>query len=101
MNNLPISQQKSEETTLIFNLKASLAVAFERTSTEPYDITNMTNDVVNEFKGVDLSHLQKAIKNGSLGHYGYTYKLSTQVVCIWVREYLKNANVIYSKTNQI
>lgn len=89
MSNLINSQQKSEDKTRIFNIKTSLAVAFDRTGTEPRDTENMANDIANEFTQVSNSDIAKAIKNGGLGLYGKTYKLTIQEVCIWIREYLK------------
>jgi hypothetical protein len=29
------------------------------------------------------------LRNGGLGKYGRTYKLSTQEVCYWIREHIK------------
>jgi hypothetical protein len=67
----------------------AIAVAFERTSTEPFNIDNMVKDVINEFGDVQKDDIIKAIRNGGLGMYGKTYKLSTQEICIWIRSYLK------------
>jgi hypothetical protein len=50
----------------------------------------MINDVLTEFPRVSEDTFIKAIRNGSLGKYGKTYKLSTQDVCVWVREYRKS-----------
>jgi hypothetical protein len=69
-----------------------LLVAFERTATEPYDMQNMVKDVLTEFSNIKNDDITLAIRNGSLGKYGKTYKFSTQEVCIWIREYLKQKN---------
>jgi hypothetical protein len=50
----------------------------------------MIHDISTEFKTIELEEIQKAIRNGSLGKYGRTYKFSTQEVCIWIREYLED-----------
>ena len=34
-------------------------------------------------------NVQKAILNGSMGKYGITYKLNTQVIGNWIYEYIK------------
>lgn len=99
MNNLITSQQSSEITTLQYNISAYLAVAFERTNTEPYNIEKISFDIVTEFPELKDEDFKKAIRSGGLGKYGKTYKLSTQEVCIWIREY-KNENHL-GKTNQI
>ena len=39
-----------------------------------------------------IEDIQKAIRSGSLGKYGRTYKFTIQEVCFWVREYLKEKN---------
>ncbi|MCV6900884.1 hypothetical protein OE165_28020, partial [Escherichia coli] len=65
-------------------------IAFERVGTEPYNIENMINDVIAEFPRITEKTFTPAIRNGSLGKYGKTYKLSTKDLCIWIREYLKS-----------
>lgn len=85
-----MTQQTSEQKTLKHSLRTSILLAFERVGTEPYNIENMINDVLTEFPRVKEETFTPAIRNGSLGKYGKTYKLSTQDICIWVREYLKS-----------
>lgn len=92
MNNLENFQQSQELQTRMYNLQTSLLVAFERTATEPYDMQNMVKDVLTEFSNIKNDDITLAIRNGSLGKYGKTYKFSTQEVCIWIREYLKQKN---------
>lgn len=89
MKNLTLSQPKLEITTQQSNLMKYIAVAFERTNTEVVNIEKMSFDIISEFKNLPDEDFKKAIRNGGLGKYGRTYKLSTQEVCIWVREYLK------------
>jgi hypothetical protein len=83
-------QHKQETTELRDSLNKSILLAFERTSTEPNNIENMINDVITEFPRVSKETFTLAIRDGSLGKYGKTYKLSTQDICIWIREYLKS-----------
>lgn len=92
MNNLENFQQSQELQTRMYNLQTSLLVAFERTATEPYDMQNMVKDILTEFSNIKNDDITLAIRNGSLGKYGKTYKFSTQEVCIWIREYLKQKN---------
>jgi len=49
----------------------------------------MINDVITEFKNLKDSDFRIALRNGGLGKYGKTYKLTTQEVCVWIREYLR------------
>jgi hypothetical protein len=49
----------------------------------------MINDISTEFPRLKDEDLKKAIRAGGLGKYGKTYRLSTQEVCIWIREYQK------------
>ena len=99
MKNLTLSQPKLEITTQQSNLMKYIAVAFERTNTEVVNIEKMSFDIISEFPELSDEDFKKAIRNGGLGKYGKTYKLSTQEICIWIREY-KNENHI-GKTNQI
>lgn len=92
MNNLQHSQNKLDLSTRLSNVATYISVAFERTGTEPYNIENMIKDLMSEFVFLSDEDLKKAIRNGSLGKYGKTYKLTTQEVCIWIREYLKERN---------
>jgi len=71
------------------NLKLSMSFAFERTRSEKFDITEMVKDILTEFPRVSSDKITEAIRNGSLGKYGRTYKLSTQEVCYWIREHIK------------
>lgn len=89
MNNLTNSQTRLEITTQQSNLMKYIAVAFERTNTEVINIEKMSFDIITEFSKCEDEDFKKAIRNGGLGKYGRTYKLSTQEICIWVREYLK------------
>lgn len=92
MKTLTTSQQKSEIQTREFNLKNSLAVAFERTNTQPFNIDKMCLDILIEFPKITNENITAALRSGSLGKYGRTFKLTTQEVCYWIREYQKNIN---------
>jgi len=70
-------------------IKKSLAVSMDRLGMDFKNIDNTISDLIIEFKGVPLKDIREAIRNGSLGKYGKTYRLSTQEVCVWIREYLK------------
>lgn len=89
MSNLLKSEQQLEDLILENSLKQSLVLAFERTGTEPYNIDNMVKDVFTEFTNLTDTEITKALRNGSLGYYGKTFKLTTQDICIWIREYRK------------
>lgn len=97
MNNIKIISKKSEETILTFKkqdiLTQSVSIAVERTGSTAFNPKNLIKDVLDEFKDVNINLITEAIKKGSLGAYGRTYKMSTQEVCIWIREYLKTNKV--------
>jgi hypothetical protein len=90
--NLTTSQDNSDLTTPNSNIKQSLILALERTNTTPFDLSNMISDIESEFSRISVQDIQKAIRKGALGEYGITYKLSTQVVCFWIRQYLESKN---------
>ena len=92
MNNLQKSPQQQELQIRESSLNLSIAVAIERTKTEPFNIQPMVQDIMSEFPRISNDDFTLAIRNGSLGKYGLTYKFSTQSVCFWIREYLKEKN---------
>ena len=94
--NLQDSQTKSEKTKTVnprqIDLEKSLLFAFERTKTEPFDVTGLVQDVLSEFPKLGGTDFILALRNGSLGMYGRTFKLSTQEICFWIREFIKSKN---------
>ena len=91
----PTTPMNSKENTRASKseiIEASVIMAFKRTGQDVNNLERITKDILEEFNRMNPQEIVKAIKNGSLGMYGRTYKLSTQEVCIWVREYLKSKN---------
>ena len=72
------------------DIKQSLVIVMSRLSMDFKNIDSTTNDLFNEFNYVTIKQIREVLRKGSLGHYGKTYKLSTQEVCVWIREYLKS-----------
>jgi len=70
-------------------LQDALFFAFERTKTDPFDTYGLIEDVLKEFPRLNGDQFITALRNGGLGMYGKTFKLSTQEVCFWIREYVK------------
>ena len=89
--NLQELQMKSESdiTNKVMLLQESLFFAFERTKSDPFDVSALIKDVLTEFPKLDINVIITALRNGGLGKYGRTYKLSTQEVCYWIREHIK------------
>jgi len=75
--------------TKLSNFKAYLLVAAQRTGTELNSFDEIIIDVYSEFPKLKDSELKQALRNGGLGMYGKTYKLTAQDVCIWIRKYLE------------
>jgi hypothetical protein len=46
-------------------------------------------DIKNYWPNITSEEVKQAIFYGSIGKYGYTYKLSIQVICIWIDKYLQ------------
>lgn len=80
---------KQEETTLEYKLLSFLNVAEERCDLQIKNILKTTTDILNEFPKLTENQFKKALRNGGLGKYGRSYKISTQEVCFWIREYIK------------
>lgn len=53
------------------------------------NIDNTINDICTEFGFCKLSDIKDAIRKGSLGKYGRSFRLNTQEVCYWIREHRK------------
>ena len=76
-----------ENNSQTFKLKAMLLVASERLESNTPNVEKMYNDIKNEFSKKKISDVIEAVRLGSLGKYGVNYKLTTQVVCYWIRCY--------------
>ena len=88
-NNSKISLKQLEVQEIGFNLKPSLAIAMQRTEMELKNIEETIEDIASEFRNLNLSEIKLAIRNGSLGKYGRSFRLSTQEICFWIREHIK------------
>lgn len=76
-----------ENNSPTFKLKAMLLIASERLDSNVPDVEKMFNDIKKEFIKKKIEDVIEAIRLGSLGKYGVNYKLTTQVVCYWIRCY--------------
>ena len=85
---LPMKSE-NDITNKVMLLQEALFFAFERTKSDPFDVSALIKDVLTEFPNVDINKIITALRNGGLGKYGRTFRLSTQEVCYWIREYLK------------
>ena len=86
--------QHNQENTVMFDKFQYAVVAIEerlniKLEWDFIKVQNCHKDISSKFKGVPQEKIFEAIKKGSLGEYGRTYRLSTQEICIWIREYLK------------
>ena len=72
------------------DIKQSLVIAMDRIGMDFKNIDATTKDISQEFRLCTLKQIREALRLGSLGNYGRTYKLSTQEVCVWIRSYLKD-----------
>ena len=88
--NLNKSLKQLDQMACEDDIKRSLIIVMSRLSMDFKNIDSTTNDLFNEFSYVTIKQIREALRKGSLGHYGKTYKLSTQEVCVWIREYLKS-----------
>ena len=83
---------KSNELEKATQLLSLLKLAEDRVELQFKDIDLTVNDILIEFKNLSIDELKKALRNGGLGKYGRTFKLSTQEVCFWIRQYLELKN---------
>ena len=66
----------------------SIALAFQRVNVEPVKVSEIAEDVKKAFPKCTENELIEAIRRGALGEFGRTYRMSTQEVCIWIREHV-------------
>lgn len=95
MNDLTQQQQNLEKDIQDYRMnivKTSLTLAFSRTGSDfDKELANSIYlDAVEAFPDITLDEFTQALKNGGLGMYGKTYKLTSQEVCIWIRNYLND-----------
>lgn len=79
-----------KQTECVGDIKASLVTVMQRLQMDFLDIDQTANDIFEEFRFTTIIQIREALRKGSLGSYGRTYKLSTQEVCVWIRAYLKD-----------
>ena len=95
MQNLPIAQNsikslmQSNSMACEDEIKKSLIIAMERLDMQFLNIDYTISDIITEFDFMKLKDLILALRKGALGKYGRSYKLNTQEVCYWIREYQK------------
>lgn len=77
-------------------LPKAIVLAFQRVNVQPERIMGISDDVKRAFPKIEEKDLIEAIKRGALGEFGRTYRMSTQEVCIWVREHLKKVVGTYN-----
>ena len=77
-------------------LKTQLSLAMQKTDCEIKNIDWLISDIVSEFGNKKTIDILEAIKQGSIGKFGISFKLTTQVVGYWINQYLKEKY----KTNQ-
>ena len=70
----------------------SLIIAMSRTQFELLNLDDTCQLIKNEFRFLSLREVRKAITKGTAGEYGRSYKLSTQEVCYWIQQYVKDKN---------
>lgn len=91
-------QNQSVTNTAISDTKtitASVVVAFERVNVIKGDcnIGNMVMDIQSTFPKLETLQITKAIKMGSMGKYGTSYRFSTQEIGKWIFEWCKQNSI--------
>ena len=65
-------------------------MAYARTGkTVDGSVEFMIKDIIDCFGDIKTKYIIEALKFGGRGEYGVTYSLTVQVVCIWIKKYLK------------
>lgn len=87
--NLNLSLKTLEAQARDTKLKTQLALAMQKTDCEIKNIDWLISDIVSEFGNKKTIDILEAIKQGSIGKFGISFKLTTQVVGYWINQYLK------------
>lgn len=70
-----------------------LLLASDRMGCEIKNIENVALDVYEIFnKQLKIEEVEIAITNGSSAKYGVFHKLTSHIVCYWLREFIKERN---------
>lgn len=77
-------------------LPKSIVLAFQRVNIQPERVMGISDDIKRTFPKIEEKDLIEAIRRGALGEFGRTYRMSTQEVCIWIREHLKSVLGAYN-----
>jgi hypothetical protein len=83
-----MTSMNSDDNSPTFKLKSILLIATQRLDSQDVNIDRMLIDIKNEFGKKNINDVIEAIRLGSLGKFGVNYKLTTQVVCYWIRCHL-------------
>jgi len=75
-----------------YNIKPSLVLVMGRLNQDLKNIDDTIEDICTEFPRLKIKDLKEILRLGALAQYGRTYKLSTQEICFWIREYYKQQN---------
>ena len=92
-NKLQKLENLSDKSILINSLQQSIVLVFDRTNTSARNIDGIVIDILKEFPDITDDEITNALRNGSLGKYGKTYKLSTQEMCCCIRNYRENKKI--------
>lgn len=87
-NNSKLLLKQLEKEVAESEVRACLFLAMERLEMTLSNTYTATNDIVSEFYYLKLSEVKEALRLGSLGKYGRTFKLNTQEVCFWIRQFI-------------
>ncbi len=95
MNKLSIQSENNNKLSLqVTPLKIEIAKAMKITNSKELDISHTAECILKRFQKTPIEAITKALEEGSFGEYGKTFKLSTQEICIWIKEYLKTHTVV-------
>jgi hypothetical protein len=84
-----ITKKQEDDKLKIIAIQTSLIFVMKRLDDKTLDIKLTTEAIFETFSRMPLENIKLAIKNGSTGKYGRTYKLTTQEVCYWIREFIE------------
>lgn len=84
-----LAEKQEKDKLKIITIQTSLGFVMKRLDNTNLDVLSATEAIFETFPRMPLENIKLAIKNGSTGKYGRTYKLTTQEVCYWIREFIK------------
>ena len=91
LTNSLASLSREEEKIIKMAVTTSIARVVGVANVDKNESKLIYSSLLEKFPNTPLIHIENALKKGSTGDYGKSYRINAQEMCMWVNEYLKTA----------